>query len=87
MLERILVNTEELLIWARKEHMTVADIKAKVDAETTVEQSAITLLTNLSALIKANANDPAAIQAIGNELDADNAALAAAVTNNTPAAS
>jgi flagellar biosynthesis chaperone FliJ len=62
---------------------TLDDLKAKVDAEQTVEQSAITLMQGLSAQIKAAANDPAKIQAIASELDTNNAALAAAITANT----
>lgn len=66
--------------------MTLDDLKAKVDNEATVEQSAITLLQGLSAQIKANANDPAKLQALADEVDANATSLAAAVTANTPAA-
>lgn len=67
---------------------TLADIQAKVAAETVVEQSVITLLQSLSADLKAAlaANDPVALQAIADGLDANTASLAAAVTANTPAA-
>src|SRR5690348_13468413 len=67
---------------------TLADIKAKVEAETTVEQSAITLMGGLSQQLKdaiANGADPAVLQSIADELDANNASLAAAVSANTPA--
>jgi len=69
---------------------TLADLKAKVDAEGTVVNSAVTLINGISAELKAAlaANDPAAVQAIADELDAQQAALAAAVANNPdPAAS
>lgn len=64
------------------------DLEAKVAAETTVEASAIKLLTELSAELKAAvaSNDPTRIQAVITTLDANNAALAAAITANTPAA-
>lgn len=67
----------------------LADIKARVDAETSVVQSAITLINGLSQALKdaLAANDPAQIQAIIDELDANNTSLANAVTANTPAAS
>jgi len=67
---------------------TLADIKAKVDAEKTVEDSIVTLLTSVSQQLKdaIASNDPAAMQAIADELDANTAALSAAVTANTPAA-
>ncbi len=67
-------------------------LKNAVDAEKTVEDSAITLLTGLtsqiSALIAASGNtvDPAALQAIVDQVNTDAASLAAAVTANTPAA-
>jgi len=65
--------------------MTLDELKAKVDAEGTVEQSAITLLQGLSAQLTAAKNDPAQIQAIADEIDANSASLAAAVSANTPA--
>ena len=71
------------------ERTMAADLSALTDAvtnDTTVEQSAITLLEELAAEISAAANDPAAIQALADEVNANAAALAAAVTANTPAA-
>lgn len=65
---------------------TLDDIKAKVDAETAVVASAVTLLGELSAAIKANVNDPVALQALADSIDAQSASLAAAVAANTPAA-
>jgi hypothetical protein len=66
--------------------MDTTQILAKVTAQTTVIASATTLLGELSALIKANANDPAALQQIADGIDANTAALSAAVVANTPAA-
>lgn len=68
------------------------DLKAAVAAEQTVEQSAITLLngltSQLAALVAASNGSVAAadIQAIVTSVNANAAALAAAVTANTPAA-
>ena len=80
--------------------MTIAELQVKVDemessvsANTTIDGSAEELLNRLSALLVANANDPAAIQAIADSLtdkkgrlDMSNDRLTAAIQNNTPAA-
>lgn len=67
------------------EMATLADIQAAVAAEKTVEDSAITLLTQIhQALVDAlAANDPAAVQAVVDQLAANTTALAAAVSANT----
>lgn len=63
---------------------TLADLKAKVDAQGTVITSAVTLINGISAELKAAlaSNDPAAVQAIVDELDTQSTELAAAVANN-----
>ena len=50
-----------------------------------VVDSAITLLSQLSDLIRQNATDPAALNQLANDLDAKQNELAAAVAANTPA--
>lgn len=62
-------------------------LTAAVEKDKTVEQSAITLLGQLSALLRANADDPTAINALADQLDAQSSALSDAVVANTPAAS
>lgn len=66
----------------------IDDLEAKVAAEETVEASVITLLGELSAELKAAlaAGDTTRLQALSAKIDADTAALSAAVTTNTPAA-
>jgi len=66
---------------------TLADIKAKVEAEHTVEQSAVTLLQQIAQMLKdAQASgDPAAMQEIMDMLDANTKELSDAVVANTPA--
>lgn len=59
-----------------------ASVKANADAE----QSAATLLGELSGLIRQNATDPAALTKLADDLDAQRTTLAAAVVTNTPAA-
>jgi hypothetical protein len=58
----------------------------EVEEHTTVAESAITLIKGLSQLIKDAGTDPAKLKALTDKLDAQNAALAAAVSENTPAA-
>lgn len=75
-------------ILERINHMSaVTDrLTASVAALTTAEQSAVALLNQLSQLIRDNAEDPTALNKLADDIDADTAALAAAVTANTPSA-
>jgi hypothetical protein len=66
--------------------MDLDAILAKVQQETTVEASLETLLSQVSAELKAAANDPAKIKAISDQLDSNIAAMTASVTANTDAA-
>jgi hypothetical protein len=63
----------------------IDDLKASVAKEDTVIASAVTLLNGLSAQIKAAGTDPAALAAVTADIDAQTNALAAAVSQNTPA--
>jgi ABC-type transporter Mla subunit MlaD len=70
------------------EDNTVADLSrltTEVSENTSVTQSAITLLGNLADLIRQNATDEAALNDLADSLDANSNALAAAVEANTPA--
>ena len=64
------------------------DLKASVQRNTDAEAAVVTLLTGISQQLKdaLAANDPAAIQAVITQLDANTASAAAAVVANTPAA-
>lgn len=64
----------------------IDDLTAQVTENTTVEGSAVQLLNNLSAIIAANASNPAALAALSTQLKTSADALAAAITANTPAA-
>lgn len=66
--------------------MTIQDLKTQVEKNTAIEESAVTLIQGLAAQIKAAQNDPAAIQALADELTKSAADLAGAITANTPAA-
>jgi hypothetical protein len=70
----------------RKILMKLSELKAQVDANVALEQSAVTLITGLSAQLKEIADDPAAIQALADELSSEATALSAAIVANTPAA-
>ena len=51
----------------------------------TVQASAAVLINTLAQFIRDNANDPAALLAKANELDASSTALQDAIVANTPA--
>lgn len=83
-----------VLMWAaqqevRRDEMSQQDIdqlKAKVTANTAVTQSSVLLIQGLVQQLKDAADDPAELQAVIAEIEANTAALAAAVPANTPAA-
>ncbi len=61
----------------------LTDLSTKVHAMTDVTNGAVTLIQGLAAQIAALKDDPAALQALSDELTADAANLSAAVTANT----
>jgi len=67
--------------------MTTEELRAKVAEQRTVVNSTVELIkglhTRLDEAIKSN--DPAAIQALADELKANTDSLASAVAENTPA--
>src|SRR5690348_9139269 len=65
---------------------TIQDIQAKVESQTTVIGSAVTLLQELSAEVKALKPDQASIDALAAKVDANTQQLAQAVASNTEAA-
>ena len=68
--------------------MTLDELQAAVAAEDTVIDSAVTLLGNLSQMLKdaIASGDPAKVAAIASQIDAAKQKLADAVVANTPAA-
>ena len=60
------------------------DLTTAVTNETSVNQSAITLLNGLSAALTAAGTDPVALAALATQINSNASALAAAVTANTP---
>lgn len=65
---------------------TLADVQAAVRAERTVEDSIVVLLNQLAQMLKdaIAANDPAAMQAVVDDLTKNAADMSAAITANTP---
>lgn len=63
------------------------DLTAQVTAQVTVEDSAITLLNQLTVLIQQAGTDPVKLAALTSQLKANADTLAAAVVANTPQAS
>lgn len=64
----------------------IAKLTAAVERDRTVNESAITLLQNLSQMIRDTAGDADAANALADTLDAQQQALADAVQANTPPA-
>lgn len=76
---------EEIMSTGVTAAQALSDIQAQVAAQTTVEQSAITLIQALSDQLTAAAGvSPAAVEAVVAQFQAQAQALAAAVTANTP---
>lgn len=76
---------EEIMSTGVTAAQALSDIQAGVANETTVEQSAITLLTQLTNQItQANGVSPAAVEAVVAQIQSNIANLANAVTLNTP---
>ena len=86
-LERKLDGYFNALISQQEKIMATLDqLTADVAADTSAVSSAVTLLTNLTASLKAAGTDPVALKALTDTLEANTAALSAAVVANTPAA-
>ena len=80
-LESIITFMEEIMA-------ALDDLRAEVARNTSLEQSAVTLIQGIAQQLKdaIAANDPAALTDLTNQLSASADALGAAITANTPAA-
>lgn len=89
-LEWRLVRIEKLLVnIVVKGNRTMSDIKnleSAVKADTDATNAALTLIKGIAAQLAAAQGDPAKVQALVDQLNANAAALSAAVAENTPAA-
>lgn len=68
------------------EMSAIDDLTAAVEAETTVNQSAVALLNSLAQEIRDAQDDPAKLAELADSIEANTSALSDAVTANTPAA-
>lgn len=80
----ILSQIKALQGMEEQEMADLTALTAQVTENTEVEASAITLLNQLSDLIRQNMTDPAALQALADQLNGSADALAAAIVANTP---
>ncbi len=91
-LDALLALVEKIMSQLDDLKAKLDDVDAKVAAQTTVEASAMTLLTELKAMVDGIATAPdlaaaiAQAQAISDHIAANDDALAASVALNTPAA-
>lgn len=65
---------------------TLEQLAQQVAQNTSVEESAVTLITGIAAQLAAAKTDPAKIQALADQLSKSAADLSASITANTPAA-
>lgn len=83
----VIERKTDLIIQNQETEMAaIDDLQAAVAAEDTVIDSAIVLIQGIPALIAAAGVDPAKLAALQSDITAKSAALAAAVAQNTPAA-
>ena len=89
-LNRIESKLDTLIQQGKREMALLDGLTAAVAAQTTVDASVETLVSGLaaqiSALLAAPTVDPVALQVLVTQMTTNNAALAAAVTANTPPA-
>jgi hypothetical protein len=85
--QRLILEQLARINWKVSDVMgNLDELQAEVENNSEVDASAIALLNGLSAQLAQIAHDPAAVQALSEQLSASSSALAAAVTANTPAA-
>lgn len=85
MLSQILNHLTELRKEINQMSPELQKLTDKVAANNVVVESALTLIQGLADQIAALKNDPVALQALADSLDAEDTKLAAAVAANTPA--
>jgi len=82
-----LAEIKNLLLFITKQNKKtmadLTDITREVEENTSVTQSAVTLLNGLKAALDAAGTDPVALKALSDSLSANSDALAAAVAANT----
>lgn len=86
--KHILEHLQELNFKVNIIMATLQDILADVQSESALDDSIVTLLTNISQQLKTAqaTQDPAALQSVIDQIDANKKKISDAVTANTPAA-
>lgn len=84
-LHEIKQTLHQLHTESRAEMATLDALTAEVNDSTTITASVLALVQSLADQITAAGTDPVALQALVDQLHANDAALAAAVQANTPA--
>jgi len=85
-LNRILHLLETLIGKEERLMQNLAALTSQVEANTSVEASAVLLINGIAAQLAAVSTDPVAVQALADKLKASSDTLAAAVAANTPEA-
>ena len=85
-IDQLLVLVRASREWEESAMAAINDLEAKVAEVETVEESAITLLENISQMLKDAGSNPAKLAEIIATLDAGKTRLADAIVANTPAA-
>jgi chromosome segregation ATPase len=83
--DRLLASVNALLEVCEVMSAELDNLKTQVASNRDLTQSAVTLIQGLAAQIEAAKNDPAAIQALADDLRAQDTALGDALKANTPA--
>lgn len=83
-LARIEGKVDHLLAKGEQVMADLTALTTQVEQNTEVEASAVALIQGLAAQISALSTDPAALQALADQLNGSAADLAAAVAANTP---
>lgn len=81
----VLAKLDALQATENQEMADLSALTAAVEAETTVAQSAVTLLVQLHDMLVAAGTDPQALADLAATIQANTDALSAAVVANTPA--
>lgn len=85
MLKIIVLLVGLYLIWRFAMSAQLARIQTEIAENTSVTEGAVALMESLSAQIRELKDDPAALDALADQLDANSNKLAAAVAANTDA--
>src|SRR5437868_2583647 len=85
-IDQVISLLQQMIGMEKRMSKELDDLTTQVTANTTVEESAVTLIKGLAAQIAAAGTDPAKLQALQASLNTSATDLAAAVAANTPPA-